>query len=342
MNIYIKKTITILVLFLLIILLLSCGNDDTEKKKIDKVIFRLPWIHQSQYAGVYVAKAKGFFQDYGIDNIEILQGGPNIRPIDLVSSGSEHFSITGSTPFFNAINNGRTLKIVSTLDQKHAYCYFARKDQGIDSPIDFEGERVGHKIAHEDNLRALLNSAGLTIDDVELVPVPPSMSLFFINDPDKMVPIWPGHAADEPLIAEERGVSINYFFPEDYDGIPRIGNLIFTSTQFENAHPDIVQGVVSAVIEGWIYAFDNIEYGVDVTMQYVKGTEKDREHQKNMLIKMQEFMLLEAVDKKIGWCNIDKWKSALNNYKKIQKNANFHISDILINKYVEEYYIQTD
>ncbi len=338
MNIELKKYILILFLLVFGVLNFSCGNSDSSDNKPDKIIFRLPWIHQSQYAGVYVAKAKGFFEKRDIKNIEILQGGPNIRPIDLISSGSEHFSITGSTPFFNAISNGRKLTVIATLDQKHAYCYFARKDQNIESPEDFKGERVGHKIAHEQNLRALLNSAGLGIDDVELVPVPPSMSLFFINDTEKMVPIWPGHAADEPLIAEERGTHVNYFFPEDYDGIPRIGNLIFTSNDLVDNHPDIVQGVVSAVIEGWIYSFDNIDYAVDETMKYVKGNEKDREHQRNMLIKMKDFMIVDAVEGKIGWSNETKWESALNYFIDTYNVDEFAIKDILTNKFVKEFY----
>jgi ABC-type nitrate/sulfonate/bicarbonate transport system substrate-binding protein len=224
------------------------------------------------------------------------------------------------------------------LDQKHAYCYFARKDQNIETPRDFKGERVGHKIAHEQNLRALLNSAGLTINDVELIPVPPSMSLFFINDADKMVPIWPGHAADEPLIAEERGIPVNYFFPEDYDGIPRIGNLIFTSNDLIKKYPDIVQGVVSAVIEGWVYSFDNIDYAVEVTMKYIKGTEKDKEHQRNMLIKMKDFMVVDAVGGKIGWSNESKWGKALKNFKDSYDVDGFAIKDILTNKFVKKFY----
>src|SRR5512136_3130085 len=160
---------------------------------IGAIKIRLPWLHQSQYAGVYVAQEKGFFEKRGLKNVEILQGGPNIRPLDLVASNSEQFSITGSTPFLTAYKEQRPLKIVATFDQTHAFCYFARKDHNINSPADFKGKRVGHKIQHEHNLVALLKAVGLTMNDIEVVPVPPSMSLFFLDDPAKVVPIWPGH-----------------------------------------------------------------------------------------------------------------------------------------------------
>jgi NitT/TauT family transport system substrate-binding protein len=305
----------------------------------DVIKIRLPWLHQSQYAGVYVAQEKGFFAKRGLPKVEILQGGPNIRPMDLVSSGSEHFSITGSSPFLRAYKEKRPVKIVATFDQTHAFCYFARKDYNIASPADFKGQRVGHKIMHEHNLLALLGSAGLGKEDVELVPVPPGMAMFLLDDRKNAVPIWPGHAADEPLFVEEQGVDVNYFFPEDYDGIPRIGNLLFTSKAFETEHPDIVEKVVGAILEGWYDAFKNVDAAVDLTLKYQRSDDPDTwRHQKNMLVKMKEFMLKEEYGNKIGWCDPERWQQTLDAFLTSQPDAQFTLDDILNPQYVEAYH----
>lgn len=330
------KKIMLIILIMFIIFFASCNDKEPEE-----VIIRLPWIHQAQYAGVYVAKEKGLFEKHGVDTeVKIMQGGPNIRPIDLVSSNSEHFSITGSTPFFNAYVQNRPIKILATFDQKHAFCYFARKDQNINHPKDFKGKRVGHKVMHEHNLIALLDTVNLTKSDVELVPAPTGLSLFLVNDTDKMVPIWPGHAADEPLIAEENGVAVNYFFPEDYDNIPRIGNLLFTSKKFEKNNPEIVQGVVNAIIEGWYYAFDNTDEAVKIVMAYMNSAdEKTRTHQKNMLIKMKDFMFTEHNNDRIGWSNRERWEKVFENYTKNRDiKKTFSLDDCLTNKYVGNYF----
>lgn len=325
-----------LILLVCIVSFVSCGNDND---KIDVIKIRLPWLHQAQYAGVYVAESKGFFEKYGVKNVEILQGGPNIRPIDLISSGSEHFSITGSSPFFRAYKENRPIKIIATLDQKHAFCYFARKDWNINTPYDFKGQRVGHKVMHEHNLNALLSYAELTKDDIGLIAVPPGMSLFFIDDNEKTVPIWPGHAADEPLRAEEKGIEVNYFFPEDYDSVPRIGNLLFTSNDFELKYPDIVKGVVAGILDGWAYAFDNPEYAVDETMKYIgRDNETDRRHQLNMLNKMKEFMITKNINGKIGWNDRSRWEKAINAFLSENPETKFKLEDILTNVYVEAYY----
>ncbi len=322
-----------------IIISLTCCVCIAARSGAEPIKIRLPWLHQSQYAGVYVAQEKGFFAQRGLNEIEILQGGPNIRPIDLVSSGSEQFSITGSSPFLNAYSEQRPLKIVATFDQTHAFCYFARKDYQINAPADFKGKRVGHKIMHEHNLLALLASAGLTKEQVELVPVPPGMSLFFVDDPQTVVPIWPGHAADEPLQAEERGIPVNYFFPEQYDGIPRIGNLLFTSHAFDAEHPEIVEQVVAALLDGWKYAFEHEDEAVGITLKYMNSTNPDDErHQKNMLLKMKTFMVIDAYGGKIGWNHQERWQAALDRFLNERPGASFTLNDILTNKYVEAYY----
>ena len=331
------NTRTIIVTCCIVMSILWCPRAYSESPKVIKI--RLPWLHQSQYAGVYMAKEKGFFEKRGLPEVEILSGGPNIRPMDLVSSGSEHFSITGSSPFFRAYQENRPVKIVATFDQTHAFCYFARNDQHINAPADFQGKRVGHKIMHEHNLFALLKTAGLDKDDIELVPVPPGLALFFLENPEKMVPIWPGHAADEPLLAEERGIEVNYFFPEDYDGMPRIGNVLFTSKAFEQEHPELVEQVVGAIIEGWYDAFEHVEDALDFTMKYQRSNNPDdRKHQKNMLLKMKEFMLVEKYGNKIGWCHAERWQQTLEAFLNEHPDADFTLDEMLTNEYVEAFY----
>ena len=55
---------------------------------MEKVSIRLEWVAQSQFAGVYVAQAKGFYKDVGLD-ATINPGGPNINVETLVASGAE-------------------------------------------------------------------------------------------------------------------------------------------------------------------------------------------------------------------------------------------------------------
>ena len=52
----------------------------------DNVTLQLKWVTQAQFAGYYVAAAKGYYKDEGL-NVTILPGGPDIAPEQVIAGG---------------------------------------------------------------------------------------------------------------------------------------------------------------------------------------------------------------------------------------------------------------
>src|SRR5579863_10483101 len=52
----------------------------------DKVTVQLKWVTQAQFAGYYVAAAKGFYKDAGLD-VTINPGGPDVAPPQVIAGG---------------------------------------------------------------------------------------------------------------------------------------------------------------------------------------------------------------------------------------------------------------
>ena len=52
----------------------------------DKLTLQLKWVTQSQFAGYYVAKDKGFYEEEGLD-VTIKPGGPDINPSQVIAGG---------------------------------------------------------------------------------------------------------------------------------------------------------------------------------------------------------------------------------------------------------------
>ena len=52
----------------------------------DKITLQLKWVAQAQFAGYYVAKAKGFYDEAGLD-VDIKAGGPDIAPEQVIAGG---------------------------------------------------------------------------------------------------------------------------------------------------------------------------------------------------------------------------------------------------------------
>ena len=51
-----------------------------------ELTLQLKWVTQAQFAGYYVAKDKGFYQEEGLD-VTILPGGPDIAPTQVLAGG---------------------------------------------------------------------------------------------------------------------------------------------------------------------------------------------------------------------------------------------------------------
>ena len=51
-----------------------------------EVKLQLKWVTQAQFAGYYVAQAKGFYEAEGL-NVTILPGGPDIAPTQVIAGG---------------------------------------------------------------------------------------------------------------------------------------------------------------------------------------------------------------------------------------------------------------
>ena len=67
-------------------LALSLGLAAGSAYAADPVTLQLKWVTQAQFAGYYVAEAKGFYKDEGLD-VTIKPGGPDIAPEQVIAGG---------------------------------------------------------------------------------------------------------------------------------------------------------------------------------------------------------------------------------------------------------------
>src|SRR5246127_5842846 len=52
----------------------------------DKLTLQLKWVTQAQFAGYYVAQAKGFYKEADLD-VTINPGGPDVAPPQVIAGG---------------------------------------------------------------------------------------------------------------------------------------------------------------------------------------------------------------------------------------------------------------
>jgi NitT/TauT family transport system substrate-binding protein len=108
----------------------------------DKVSLQLKWVAQAQFAGYYVAAAKGFYQAAGLD-VTIKPGGPDINPSQVMAGGGADVDVDWMPSALAAREKGVPLVNIAQVFQKSGMELTCRNDSGVKTPADFKGKTLG-------------------------------------------------------------------------------------------------------------------------------------------------------------------------------------------------------
>jgi NitT/TauT family transport system substrate-binding protein len=108
----------------------------------DPLSLQLKWVAQAQFAGYYVAAAKGLYKAAGLD-VTIKPGGPDINPSQVIAGGGADVVVDWMPSALAAREKGVKLVNVAQVFQRSGMELICRKDSGIRSPDDFKGKTLG-------------------------------------------------------------------------------------------------------------------------------------------------------------------------------------------------------
>ena len=108
----------------------------------DDVTLQLKWVTQAQFAGYYVAKDKGFYDEEGL-NVTIKAGGPDIAPAQVVAGGGADVVIDWMPSALAAREKGLSLVNIAQPFKSSGMMLTCLKETGITSPADFPGRTLG-------------------------------------------------------------------------------------------------------------------------------------------------------------------------------------------------------
>lgn len=252
----------------------------------EAVSVRLKWLPQAQFAGVYVAKAKGFYEAAGLD-VTVNPGGPNVNVETLVASGADTFGVaSGTEGVLYSREKKLPLKAIAMSQQMTPFAYVAYTESGINSIQDFKGKKVATWfVGPQYTLFSVLAAEGVPQADVDIVSQPFSMQPFI----DKQFDVATVTLYNELNGLKEAGINnIKLFLPDD-SGITTQQDAIVTSEAMITEKPEQVQAFLNATLKGWKYAFQNKAEAVDIVMAAGSGLE--RKHQELMLDEIERLMV---------------------------------------------------
>jgi len=108
----------------------------------DPLTLQLKWVTQAQFAGYYVAKDKGLYDEVGLD-VTIKPGGPDINPSQVIAGGGADVVLDWMPSALATREKGVPLVNIAQVFQKSGMELTCRKETGISKPEDFKGKTLG-------------------------------------------------------------------------------------------------------------------------------------------------------------------------------------------------------
>ena len=120
----------------------ACAFSGTLAQAADKVVVQMKWVPQAQFAGYYVAQAKGYYKDAGLD-VTIKPGGPDVSPVQVLAGNQADVIVNWMPDALAAREAGVPLVNIAQIFDKSGLMLTCKKSSGVASPKDFKGKTLG-------------------------------------------------------------------------------------------------------------------------------------------------------------------------------------------------------
>lgn len=222
-----------------------------------KLTFCLDWAPNTNHTGVYVAEAKGYFADEGLE-VKIVQPAEDGAEA-MVGTGQVELGVSFQDYIAGALTSGNTgLTAVAAIIQHNTSGIMSRADDGITRPAAMEG----HTYATWDlpieqaTLRQVVEKDGGDYSKIELVPntVDDEVSALRANMFDS-VWVYEGWTVQNANIQD---FPVNYFSFISIDEVfDYYTPVIVANVEYAQKNPDTVKAFLRAVKKGYEFAIQN-------------------------------------------------------------------------------------
>ncbi|MDJ0614035.1 MAG: ABC transporter substrate-binding protein [Rhizobiaceae bacterium] len=259
----------------------------TSAQAADKLTLQLKWVTQAQFAGYYVAKDKGFYEEVGLD-VEIKPGGPDIAPPQVIAGGGADVIIDWMPSALASREKGVNLVNIAQPFKRSGMMLTCRKDTGITSPADFKGKTLGvWFFGNEYPFLSWMSQLGISTD----------------GGADGVTVLKQGFNVD-PLIQKQADCvsTMTYneywqvidagFTPDDLvvfnytdQGVATLedGIYVLEESLADEKMVDKLTRFVKASMKGWNYARANNDEAADIVLENDASGAQTEKHQRRMM-----------------------------------------------------------
>ncbi|AXC50337.1 ABC transporter substrate-binding protein [Paracoccus suum] len=254
----------------------------------DPLTLQLKWVTQAQFAGYYVAKDKGFYDEENLD-VTIKPGGPDIAPVQVMAGGGADVTVEWMPAALAAREKGLDIVNIAQPFKKSGMMLTCLKESGITDPkTDFKGKTLGVWFSgNEYPFLSWMSHLGLKTD----------------GGPDGVTVLKQGFNVD-PLLQKQAACISTMTYneygqvldagikPEDLvtfkyedQGVATLEDGLYTTAAnlADPAMEDKLVRFVRASMKGWKYAEEHPDEAADIVMENDETGAQTLAHQKFMM-----------------------------------------------------------
>ena len=249
------------------LVLSACSSSPSASGSGELTKIRLPmgYVPNIQFAPIYVAIEKGYFQEAGID-LE-LDYKLETDGVALVGAGDLPFAVVSGEQVLLARAQGLPVVYVAAWFQQYPVSVVAKSEAEVLVPQDLKGKKIGLPGLFGANyvgLRALLSEAKMSESDVTLDSIGfNQVDLMAAGEQDVIV----GYTANEPIQLRARGIPVTEIRVADYVQLASNGILANEKVIAEN--PELVRAFVGAFLKGLADTIANPEEAFELSKAHI-------------------------------------------------------------------------
>ena len=301
-----KRLIALITILTMAMGLIACQKNETEQEKIT---FVLDWTPNTNHTGLYVALAKGYFEEVGIE-VEVVQPPEDGAEV-LVASGRAQFGISFQDSMAPALvgENALPITAVAAVIQHNTSGIISRKGEGMDTPKGMEGKTYAtwngpielatleQVVKKNDGDFKKVNLSPSTVTDEVSALKSKSVDAIWIFY------AWAG------VKTELEGLETDYFAFADMDPVfDYYTPVVIAGNQYLEKHPDTAKAFLKALSKGYEYAMEKPEEAAAILCEANPELDKElvKESQKYLADKYQ------ADAKQWGYIDPTRWNNFYN------------------------------
>ena len=246
-----------------------------------KFIFTPQWTAQSQFAGYYVAKEKGFYKDAGLD-VDIVHPSITQPAISRIRNNESQATTLQLCQAMEIIGDGIPLVNILQTSMNNAMVIVSRRDE---DPLKQKGMKVGIWNAGFGQLAICMSNKDHL--NYEWIRFASSVNLFVSGAIDATLAM----SYNEYYQLAQAGVKLSernvYRFCDHGYNVQEDG--VYMTRTYYDEHRDEARSFARASKQGWEWAANHPEETLDIVMKYVR-----RDHIGTNRI-LQERMLKEVL-----------------------------------------------